>query len=195
MGPSLLLKRKLRSYFNARSSGTHIGKTMKLMLTGSKRVLVHLLSWILVVATVPDAGAQQAPAPGGTSSSYGAQGASLSTSELQQLVAPIALYPDAFVAQVLGAATFPDQVAFANDWLHQNKNLTGQALMQAVDHQAWDPRVKALTQFPSALDNMSKNLSWTFALGEGYHSQSANVMTAVQTLRAQAYAAGSLKSG
>ena len=119
----------------------------------------------------------------------------MSTQELQSLVAPIALYPDALVAQILSAATFPDQIAVANYWLEQNKNLTGSALMQAVNKQSWDPSVKALTQFPSVLDNMAKNLSWTSQLGEAYHNQASDVMAAVQTLRAQAKAAGNLKSG
>jgi len=117
-----------------------------------------------------------------------------SAAELQALVAPIALYPDALVAQILAAATFPDQVAIANYWLGQNKNLTGSALMHAVDTQSWDPSVKALTQFPSVLDNMSKNLTWTSSLGEAFHNQQADVMTAIQTLRAQAKAAGNLKT-
>ena len=67
--------------------------------------------------------------------------------------------------------------------------------MQAVDKQPWDPSVKALTQFPSVLDNLAKNLSWTSALGEAYHTQAADVMSAVQVLRAKAQAAGNLKSG
>ena len=117
-----------------------------------------------------------------------------SASELQALVAPIALYPDSLVAQILTASTFPDQIAIANYWLEQNKSLTGNALMQAVDKQTWDPSVKALTEFPSVLDNMAKNLSWTSSLGEAYHNQQADVMTAVQTLRAQAKAKGNLKS-
>src|SRR6185312_5154537 len=120
--------------------------------------------------------------------------APMSASQLQALVAPIALYPDALVAQILTASTFPDQVAIANYWLQQNKSLTGSSLMQAVDKQTWDPSVKALTQFPSVLDNMAKNLTWTSSLGEAYHDQSADVMTAVQTLRAQAKAKGNLKS-
>src|SRR5208282_4105051 len=77
-----------------------------------------------------------------------------SASELQSLVAPIALYPDALVAQILTAATFPDQVAIASYWLGQNSSLTGSALMQAVDKQSWDASVKALTQFPSVLGNL-----------------------------------------
>ncbi len=112
----------------------------------------------------------QQPAPPG-STGYSGQGAPLSADELQQLVAPIALYPDALVAQIFGAATFPDQVASASSWLQQNHNLTGTALMQAVDTQPWDPSVKALTEFPSVLDNLAKNLSWTSALGEAYHTQ------------------------
>jgi len=114
--------------------------------------------------------------------------------QLQALVAPIALYPDALVAQILSASTYPDQVAIAAYWLEQNPSLTGSALMQAVDKQSWDPSVKALTQFPSVLDNLSKNLSWTSALGEAFHNQQADVMTAIQTLRAQAQAKGNLKT-
>lgn len=117
-----------------------------------------------------------------------------SPEQIQALVAPIALYPDALVAQVLSAATFPDQVAQAQDWLQGHQNLTGQDLMKEVDQQNWDPSVKALTAFPSVLDNMAKNLAWTSQLGEVYHFQAKDVMTAVQTLRAQAQAAGNLKS-
>jgi len=115
--------------------------------------------------------------------------------QLQALVAPIALYPDPLVAQVLGASTFPDQVAVANYWLQQHKDLTGSSLMQEVNGQSWDASVKALTQFPSVLDNMANNLSWTSSLGEAYHNQQSDVMAAIQTLRHQAQAAGKLKSG
>jgi hypothetical protein len=118
----------------------------------------------------------------------------MNASDLQALLAPIALYPDALVAQILAGSTFPDQIAIANYWLEQNKNLTGSALMQAVDKQSWDPSVKALTQFPSVLDNMAKNLSWTSSVGEAYHNQEGDVMTAIQTLRAQAKAKGNLQS-
>jgi hypothetical protein len=159
--------------------------------TFAKQLLSTALCFLLVIAAIPfEAGAQQ-PAPTG----YSGQGAPLAPEELQQLAGPIALYPDALVAQILGASTFPDQVAYADTWLQQNQNLTGKALMQAVDYQAWDPSVKALTQFPSVLDNMAKNLSWTSALGEAYHTQAADVMTAIQFLRAKAQAAGNLKSG
>jgi len=116
-------------------------------------------------------------------------------SELHALVAPIALYPDPLVAQMLAAATFPDQVAIANYWLQQNKTLGGQALMHKVNEQTWNASVKALTQFPSVLDNMANNLTWVSTLGEAYHNQLSEVMAAIQTLRAQAKAQGNLKSG
>ena len=158
------------------------------------RLLAATLSILLIIPVVPNEALAQQPAPDGQPG-YSGQGAPLSADQIQQLVAPIALYPDALVAQVLGAATFPDQVAAANGWLVQNKNLTGAALSQAVDTQPWDPSVKALTQFPSVLNNLAQNLSWTSALGEAYHTQAADVMTAVQVLRAKAQAAGNLKSG
>jgi uncharacterized protein DUF3300 len=122
------------------------------------------------------------------------QSAPMSQDELKALVAPIALYPDKLVAVVLAAATFPDQVAIADYWLQQHKSLTGNALTQAVNTQSWDASVKALTQFPSVLGNMAKSLSWTSQLGEAYHDQKSEVMTAIQSLRAQAKADGNLKS-
>ena len=84
----------------------------------------------------------------------------MTAAELQGLVAPIALYPDALVAQILSAATFPDQVAIADNWLQTNKSLTGSALAQAVDKQTWAPSVKALTEFPTVLDKMAQSLAW-----------------------------------
>ena len=122
------------------------------------------------------------------------QAVPMSQSEMRALVAPIALYPDNLVAEVLAAATFPDQVAIASYWVQQHKNLTGNALTQAVSEQSWDASVKGLTQFPAVLGNMANSLSWTSQLGEAYHNQKAEVMTAIQTLRAQAKAAGNLKS-
>jgi hypothetical protein len=120
--------------------------------------------------------------------------APLSSDELDALVAPVALYPDALVAQVLAASANPDQVAIADNWLAQNNSLTGAALAQAVDQQSWDPSVKALTQFPSVLDNLAHNLSWTSSLGQAFANQPADVMAAVQVMRAKAQATGTLQS-
>jgi Protein of unknown function (DUF3300) len=84
-----------------------------------------------------------------------------SPDQLQQLVAPIALYPDQLVAEILAASTYPAQIVEADRWLQQHTNLKGEQLMTAVNQQPWDPSVKALTQFPSVLANLDKNLSWS----------------------------------
>jgi len=160
-----------------------------------KKFLSVVLSFILVTASSQTLyGYQTATSPPPGDGGNPTDPAPQSAAELQALVAPIALYPDALVAQILTASTFPDQVAIANYWMQQNKNLTGSALMQAVNGQSWDASVKALTEFPSVLDNLAKNLTWTSSLGEAYHNQQSEVMTAIQTLRAQAKAAGNLKS-
>jgi Protein of unknown function (DUF3300) len=117
-----------------------------------------------------------------------------SREQLQRLVAPIALYPDSLVAQVLAASTFPEQVVEADRWVQANPDLKGDALGQAVDQQPWDPSVKALSAFPSVLGNMDKNLSWTSSLGDAYYNQQQDVMDAVQVMRRRAQQAGNLKS-
>ena len=156
------------------------------LLSVSLTLLLSTAPQILNGAQTPEG----APAASGNPTEPAAQTAS----QLQALVAPIALYPDNLVAEILAAATFPDQVAIADYWLQQNKNLTGNALVQAVDKQSWDPSVKGLAQFPTVLNNMAKSLSWTSQLGEAYHNQKSQIMSAIQSLRAEAKAAGNLKS-
>ena len=117
-----------------------------------------------------------------------------STQELEQLVAPIALYPDPLVAQILAAATHPSEIVEADRWLQQNPDLKGAALATAVDTQSWDPSVKALTQVPGLLGMMDKNLSWTSSLGETYVNGQQPVLDAVQAMRQRAQQAGNLKS-
>ena len=114
--------------------------------------------------------------------------------QLQQLVAPIALYPDSLVAQILAASTFPEQVVEADRWVQAHPDLKGTDLGNAVDQQPWDPSVKALAAFPSVLGNMDKNLSWTSSLGDAYYNQQQDVMDAVQVMRRKAQDAGNLKS-
>jgi hypothetical protein len=114
--------------------------------------------------------------------------------QLQQLVAPIALYPDSLVAQILAASTFPDQVVEADRWVQAHPDLKGADLGKAVDQQPWDPSVKALAAFPSVLGNMDKNLSWASSLGDAYYNQQADVMNAVQVMRRRAQEAGNLKT-
>jgi uncharacterized membrane protein YgcG len=122
------------------------------------------------------------------------QSAQLSPEQLQQLVAPIALYPDALVAQILAGSAYPTQIVEADRFLQQNPDLKGDALGAEVDKQDWDPSVKALTQFPSVLADMDKNLSWTSELGDANYNQQADVMAAVQYMRGKAQAAGNLKT-
>ena len=109
-------------------------------------------------------------------------------------MAPIALYPDTLVAQILAASTYPTEIVEADRWVQQHSELKGEQLAQAVDQQSWDPSVKAITQFPSVLANMDKNLSWASALGDAYVNQQQAVLDAVQTMRRRAQQAGNLKT-
>jgi hypothetical protein len=159
-----------------------------------KQILVSLLSLALLFVTWPqnlsanqDA---QAPAQPAQAPPYTQQ----TPEQLQQLVAPIALYPDSLVAQILAASTFPEQVVEADRWVQAHPDLQGDALGQAVDQQPWDPSVKALTAFPSVLGNMDKNLSWTSTLGDAYYNQQQDVMDAIQVMRQRAEEAGNLKT-
>ena len=135
------------------------------------------------VAPLPAAAAEPAPPPGAASAQ-----------ELQELVSPIALYPDVLVAQILAGSTYPPQVVEADRWLKQNPNLSVDQLASQVNQQAWDPSIKSLTQFPSVLQTMKDSLAWTSALGEAYYNQPADVMNAIQVLRNMAVNAGTLKS-
>jgi hypothetical protein len=115
-----------------------------------------------------------------------------STDELDRLVAPIALYPDNLVAQILAASAWPGEVVEADQWMQQVSGHGGTELAQAVDQQNWDPSVKALTQFPLVLANMDMNLSWSLALGNAYATEPRNVLDAIQVMRRRAQQAGHL---
>jgi Protein of unknown function (DUF3300) len=170
-------------------------------LRSDRHILVSLLALGLLLAVFPlsvlaqDApppqqqDAQNSPQPG-----EAPQYAQQTPEQLQRLVAPIALYPDSLVAQILAASTFPDEVVEADRWVQAHPDLKGDALAKAVDDQPWDPSVKALAAFPSVLGNMDKNLSWTSSLGDAYYNQQQDVMDAVQTMRRKAQQSGNLKS-
>ena len=170
----------------------------------SEQILVSLLSFALLFATwtpsvsaYQDAQNSQAPPQDAQAPEQSAQAppyAQQTPEQIQQLVAPIALYPDSLVAQILAAATFPEQVVEADRWVQAHPDLKDEALGQAVDQQPWDPSVKALTAFPSVLGNMDKNLSWTSSLGDAYYNQQQDVMDAVQVMRQRAQEAGNLKN-
>ena len=160
----------------------------------------QILACLLLPALLSPASAQELPAnqdlpaPGQAAPAQAPQYPQQTPEQLQQLVAPIALYTDSLVAQILAASTFPEQVVEADRWVQAHPDLKGDALGHAVDQQPWDPSVKALTAFPSVLGNMDKNLSWTSSLGDAYYNQQAEVMDAVQVMRQRAQQAGNLKT-
>lgn len=114
--------------------------------------------------------------------------------ELDQLVAPIALYPDALVSQILMASTYPLEVIEADRWAKKNEKLQGDALAKALEEQTWDASVKSLVNFPQVLTQMSEDLEWMTKLGDAFIGQQKQVMDTVQSLRAKAKEAGNLES-
>ena len=121
-------------------------------------------------------------------------GATFKPEEIEALVAPIALYPDSLVSQILMASTYPLELVEAARWAKQNQNLKGDALAQALEKQSWDPSVRSLVNFPDVLSKMNDKLDWTQKLGDAFLSQQKDVMDAVQRLRTKAQTAGNLKT-
>ena len=124
-----------------------------------------------------------------------AQPAPFKKEEIEQLVAPIALYPDALVAQILMASTYPLEVVSAARWSKANPNVKDKALEDAMQKETWDPSVKSLTAFPSVIAMLNDKLDMTQKLGDAFLGQQKEVMAAIQGLRAKAEKAGNLKSG
>jgi len=139
---------------------------------------------------VTPAPAQKPPA---ASAAPAAGAAKFSQQELDQLLAPIALYPDALFAQVLMASTYPLDVVSAERWVRANPGLKDKALQDALEKQPWDPSVKSLAVFPQVLMMMSEQLDWTQKLGDAFLAQQKDVLATAQTLRAKAQAQGNLK--
>jgi hypothetical protein len=117
--------------------------------------------------------------------------------ELDRMVSRVALYPDPLLAQVLAAATFPDQIPDAASWSDQHHYLSGDELAQAIsaDQLPWDPSVQALLPFPSVLEMMARDMSWTSSLGNAFMAEQVDVMAAVQRMRFHAREFGYLRSG
>ena len=151
------------------------------MKHASMRVLTSFL--VLLLALPPGVIAQQP-----------AESPAFKPEELEQLAAPIALYPDSLVAQILIASTYPLEVVQADRFAKQNKNLKGDALTKALEAQTWDPSVKSLVNFSQVLTMMSEKLDWTQKLGDAFLAQEKAVMDTIQSLRAKAQAAGNLKT-
>jgi hypothetical protein len=110
----------------------------------------------------------------------------LAPEQLNNLVAPIALYPDSLLGQALAACTYPLEIVEAQQWLQQNRNLPGQSLIEAAKRQNWDPSVQVLVAFPDAMALFSRDIRWTTDLGDAFLAQPADVMNAIQRMRAQA---------
>jgi uncharacterized membrane protein YgcG len=140
--------------------------------------------------------AQEAPPPPAEQGAPPEQPAAppLTEPQLEDLVAPIALYPDTVLSQILAASTYPIEVVEAQQWLQQNRNLHGQALMDAAKQQNWDPSVQALVAFPDVLARLNQDIHWTTDLGNAFLGQQADVMHAVQVMRLKAEANGKLQS-
>jgi hypothetical protein len=117
-----------------------------------------------------------------------------SQQELDQMLAPIALYPDPLLSQILIAATYPLEVVEAARWSSANPNLTGDAAVQAVVSQNWDPSIKSLFAFPQVLQTLDQNIQWAERLGDAFLAQQSQVMDTVQKLRQKAQEAGNLSS-
>ena len=134
-------------------------------------------------ATSPAAAPASNPQPG-----------AFAQDQLEQLVAPVALYPDALLLQILMAATYPLEIVQADRFVKQNPELTGEALDQALLEQDWDPSVKSLCTLPSVLKQMSENLDWTQDLGDAFLAQQDELIDTVQRMRGLAYEAGNLQT-
>jgi hypothetical protein len=117
-----------------------------------------------------------------------------SQEELDQMLAPIALYPDSLMAQVLMAATYPLEIVQADRFAKKNKDLKGDKLLEAAKNEDWDPTVKSLLQFPDVIAMMSEKLDWTTKMGDAFLAQQKDVMDSVQRLRKKAQEAGNLKT-
>src|SRR6266576_1588774 len=152
----------------------------------TRRALMRGLSWLfmLLLAAPPSLIAQQS----------GQEAPVFKQEELDQILAPIALYPDSLVSQILIASTYPLEVVQANRFAKQNTSLKGDALTKALESQSWDPSVKSLVNFPQVLTMMSEKLEWTQKLGDAFLAQQKPVMDTIQSLRAKAQAAGNLKT-
>ncbi len=157
------------------------------------RVFLHVL--VLTATSLALSGATPAIAQDTSAGQpAAAETPPLSQEELDQMLAPIALYPDSLVSQILMASTYPLEVVEADRWAKANASLKGDALATALEEQSWDPSVKSLVNFPDVLAMMSEKLTITTKLGDAFLTQQEQVMNSIQSLRAKAKAAGNLES-
>src|SRR4051794_12490549 len=159
----------------------------------SKSLVAILCSIILVPGDVLAFRPQQ-PAPSSSSSST-AQAAKIPPEQLDSLVAPVALYPDPLLAQVLAASTYPLEIILLQRWLDKNKSLKDKQLADAVAKEPWDASIQALAALPDVVKRLGDDIRWTVDLGNAFLAQQSDVMDAVQRMRKKAQDKGTLTSG
>jgi hypothetical protein len=158
-------------------------------------LVLGILLPVALSAWLPATEVQPGPSPGALEpQAQSADARAWNPQEIDSLVAPIALYPDPLLAQVLAASTYPLELVEAQQWLKQHTDLQGQALIEAAAKEDWDPSVQALVVFPSVLDRLTEDIRWTTDLGNVFLAQQQDVMDAVQRLRLEAKNAGRLNS-
>ena len=145
---------------------------------------------VLTLGSAPPAASQTQPSPPAAEQAA----AKLPTDQLDSLVAPIALYPDPMLSQVLVASTYPLEVIQLKQWMDQHKDLKDKALADAVEKQDWDPSIQSLAGLPDVVKLLSENIKWTTDLGNAFLAQQNDVMEAVQRMRKKAQDNGNLKS-
>src|SRR5258708_14499656 len=159
--------------------------------TLSNRLREVMCSFVLVLGnarlTQSDTASEQASVPV-------EEAAKIPDDQLDSLVAPIAIYPDPLLAQVLAASTYPLEIIQLQQWLEKNKNLRDEALVDAVAKQPWDPSVQAMAALPDVVKRLADDIQWTTDLGNAFLAQQSDVMDAVQRMRSKATETGNLKS-
>ncbi len=169
----------------------------------SRRTPGNFCPWLLVLlmavslwvfAADSDGEVTEGASPGAAEEGLTEGASHFTAEELHQMLAPIALYPDSLLSQVLLASCSPVQVVVADRWVQKNGKLSQNALNAALDKMNWDASVKALVPFPQVLSMMSGQIEWTEKLGAAFQGQQSQVMETIQNLRHEAYAAGNLKS-
>jgi uncharacterized membrane protein YgcG len=159
----------------------------------SFRCLMAVLS-VMFLASGPPIALAQEPSPQPQSSPPAEEAPKIPNDQLDSLVAPIALYPDPLLAQTLAASTYPLEIIQLQQWMGKNKTLKGKALTDAVQKQSWDPSVQAMAALPDVVKLLADSIAWTSDLGNAFLAQQADVMDAVQRMRAKANSAGKLKT-
>ncbi|SAL03925.1 hypothetical protein AWB78_06724 [Caballeronia calidae] len=163
----------------------------RIRVIGSRIGTLRAIALAITLATMPLLAAHSGDA---LAQANAPAGQKLTNEQLDALTAPVALYPDALLAQVLMASTYPSQITEAAAWSKANQNVKGDDAVKAVQSEPWDPSVQSLVAFPQALETMASKIDWVTQLGNAFIAQPSDVMDSVQRLRRAAQSAGNLKT-